>query len=231
MSKARQEGRVVGAFVYDTKKAAESARAAQKPKGKAPAKPKKKAAPAPRGTVFEQVLSPKSGTGFWAVGLDLDDFVRKDLTVKKMESGTIQSVSVTLKPGLFSEQGSIVAHAAVYRTEREGRTANSLTVATVSAIKPAVRVSVKAKGATFTVPMPAKGKKIFAWYNNDEFGYDDRTVLYIKLECLGRDPEEQKKLQTAGFVAAEVKVVAVGKDVKVLDYLLPPPEVEEDGPK
>jgi len=232
LAKARAEGRVVGKLVYSSKKEADVARsvAVPKTKGKAPIKPTKSKAPVkPKGKVFEKVLSPMAGNGFVAVELDLDEFTRVGLSDKFIADGELKQVSLTVKPALFSNEGIINIYAAVYPVERSGKAASSLTVATVSAIKPSVRKAVKSAGATFNVPIPKK-VEVFSWTGNDSYGNGDRFVIYVKAECLGRDPTEQQKLETKGFMAIEAKITLQAKEQRVMNYLTSPIEESEDEP-
>jgi len=230
LAKARAEGRVVGKLVYSSKKEADVARsvAVPKGKGKAPIKPTKSKAPVkPKGKVFEKVLSPISGNGFVAVELDLDEFTRVGLSDKQVQDGELKQVSLTVKPSLFSNEGIINVYAAVYPVERSGRAAPSLTVATVAAIKPSVRKAVKSSGATFTVPIPKK-VEVFSWTGNSSYDAGDRYVVYVKAECLGRDPTEQQKLESKGFMAVEAKITLQAKEHKVMNYLTGLSVEEED---
>jgi len=232
LAKARTEGRVVGKLVYSSKREADVARSVVVPKGKgkAPVKPTKSKAPVkPKGKVFEKVLSPMAGNGFVAVELDLDEFTRVGLTDKFILDGELKQVSLTVKPSLFSNEGIINIYAAVYPVERSGRAAPSLTVATLSAIKPSVRKAVKSAGATFNVPIPKK-VEVFSWSGNDSYDNGDRFVIYIKAECLGRDPTEQQKLEAKGFMAITASITLQAKEQKVMNYLTSPVQETEEEP-
>jgi len=218
LAKARTEGRVVGKLVYSSKKEADVARSVvPKGKGKTPAKSTKPKV-APKGKTFEKVLSPMAGNGFVAVELDLHDFTRVGLSDKFFEAGDIQSVSVTLKPGLFSTSGIVTVYATVHCAEQNGAAATSLSVAQLKGLKNVTRKEVKSAGLTFNVPLPGK-IKTFHWVDSEDYGNKDRYVLYIRGECLGRDPTEQTKLEASDFMAVTVKMTAQGKDIKVLEFL------------